>query len=249
MAIDELDEISLYPEDQELVLGAVLFPAAEPGTSPPNEFGIQFVGQEPYAKESLRDLFALVKSTVDAPSDTTAFYMPTLAQESAAEEHADYFERHGIQLASPERWVSGNSCYSQGWALGRLKFIPADEIDAAFADGRLQSSDVLLTDGIPAELPPVAGIISLAPATPNSDVAIKAQEDQVPFVYMSKSADQQRAQKLADDEIFFLVISHKIRVLQQWDMLVIQDEIRLLDFFGGKRLQLFIRLFLTHEFR
>src|SRR5678816_2959757 len=98
--------------------------------------------------------------------------MPVFEQSAMTRTNAEAFAARGIPVASIERWVSANHTYSPGWALGRLKFFPASEIEAAFADGRLLPTDILLTDGVPAETPLVAGIISLTPSTPNSHTAI-----------------------------------------------------------------------------
>lgn len=43
---------------------------------------------------------------------------------------------------------------------------------AAFDDGRLRSEEILLTDGVPADMPVLAGLISLTPSTPNSHTTI-----------------------------------------------------------------------------
>jgi len=45
----------------------------------------------------------------------------------------------------------------------------AADIGPAFADGRIRSEDILLTDGVPAQTPLVAGIISLAASNHHYD--------------------------------------------------------------------------------
>ena len=47
-----------------------------------------------------------------------------------------------------------------------------------------------LTDAVPAEVPPLAGIIAFSPATPNSHVALLCRSFGIPFVHVSESADQ-----------------------------------------------------------
>src|SRR5690606_21007764 len=79
-----------------------------------------------------------------------------------------------------------------GWALGRMVFVPALQIDSAYREGRLRPEDVLLTDAIPAEIPPVAGIVSLTPATPNSHVALLAKSFGIPFVFLADTSAQER---------------------------------------------------------
>ncbi len=199
------DDAALHPANQQVVLGAVLYPPLFPDAQPPPEFGIQFVGLEPYPPETVARLFDLVKATVAGPPSAQAFYIPTFEQTASAQENRAFFESRGIQLSSADHWAAGDSCYSTGWALGRLTFIPAADIDAAYADGRLRPTDLLLTDGVPAEVPFVAGIISLTPATPNSHVAILARSYGVPFVYFVNQSDRDRIRQLAGREVIVRV--------------------------------------------
>ncbi|MBN1507024.1 MAG: hypothetical protein JW955_09265 [Sedimentisphaerales bacterium] len=205
MTLDQFNAISLFEENQQAVLGAVLFPPMS--GSPPvplfNEYGIQFVRQEPYAREEIRDLFNRVKACVAASPDVQALYFPTYEQQAAALADRGWFESQGIFLGSTARWIEGNACYSQGWALGTLKFVTGSEIATAYHAGQLEPNDILLTDGVPAEVPFLAGIISLAPSTPNSHVAILAKSYGVPFVHLAVSADAERARQLVGRRIIY----------------------------------------------
>lgn len=107
---------------------------------------------------------------------------PGLAQREQA-----FFSREGIDVTAADRWVAADACYSRGWAVGRLVVLKAVEIAAAYADGRLKSTDILVLDGVPAEVPYVSGILSLTPATPNSHVAILARSFGVPFGFSASA--------------------------------------------------------------
>ena len=189
------NNVSLYRGRQEVVLGAVLWAPDH------NEFGIQFVGQDSYPREMLRFLYKTVADRITKPAGCEGFYMPTYEQSTAAQEQQPYLAVHGIGVSSPERWIGGSVCYAEGWALGRLVFVEPNEIENAYIDGTLLSTDILLTTGIPAELPFVAGIIALAPTTPNSHVAILAQSYGIPFVYLREPNEQARALDMAGNEI------------------------------------------------
>ncbi|MBI2929563.1 MAG: hypothetical protein HYY24_28195 [Verrucomicrobia bacterium] len=212
-------EVSAHPSNQRVILGSVLFP---PGAAF-NEYGVQFVGLEPYPRETIARLFELVKSTVAAAPNVKAYYMPTVEQLKAAEADQAYFASKSIQLSSPERWFKPRTvdCYSYGWALGRMKFIPGSEIASSYADGRLRPEDVLLTDGVPAEVPFVAGIVTLAPSTPNSHVAILARSYGVPFVYLVEPGERDRVRRLVGKEVMLRAGSREGR-----------DEVKLLDLEG-----------------
>ena len=195
MDLEAFNAVSLFRTGQEVVLGAILW---APGW---NQYGIQFVGQDPYPREMLRFLFDTVAGQLNAPLGAKAFYMPTFEQTSAAEKNRSYLAGHGIEVSTPERWIGGNQYYSQGWALGRLVFVRGENIEAAYLSGKLLPTDILLTDGVPAEVPYVAGIITLVPTSPNSHVAILAQSYGIPFVYLREPAVQDRVKSMAGGEV------------------------------------------------
>jgi hypothetical protein len=203
----EFYDLSLYETGQQAILGAVILPplSGEPPAPDFNEYGIQFIRKDPYSKEEIAILFNLVKDCVLAAPDVNVFYFPTYEQLSTARENEEWLKSHGVIVGSPARWTTGNICYSQGWALGKLKFVPADEINLAYQNGDLLPGDILLTDGIPAEIPFVSGIITTAPTTPNSHVAILAQTFAVPFTYLAVIEDVNKAQQLIGKCIFLFV--------------------------------------------
>ncbi len=118
-----------------------------------------------------------------------------------ARTNAEAFAALGIPVTSLDRWVTVNTCYSAGWALGRLKFFTAADVVAAYSDGRLQPGDILLTDGVPADTPLVAGIITLSPSTPNSHTAILSQSFGIPFVYLPDADEQTRVLGLVGHKV------------------------------------------------
>ena len=199
----QFNAVTLFEQDQQAVLGTVILPPLTDSGSEPqfDEYGIQFVRQDAFPREQIAELFALVEANVISSPQVQAFYFPTYEQQATANADRQWFESQGIMLGSTARWARGNVCYSQGWAIGKLKFFSADAIMNAYQRGLLESKDILLTDGIPAELPHLAGILSLAPSTPNSHVAILANTYGVPFVYLALSADALTAQQMVDHTI------------------------------------------------
>lgn len=191
------DAISLHRTNQQVLLGAVLAPSHASFS----EYGIQFVGLDAYTPEQIATWFDLVKHGIHSEQGAAAYYVPTFEQSETVRTNKPAFDALGVPVAAIERWVIGNHAYSEGWALGTLKFFTASEIAEAFADGRLKPGDILLTDGVPAETPPVAGIISLRASTPNSHTAILARSFGIPFVYFPEAADQARLLALAGKKI------------------------------------------------
>lgn len=197
----QFDAVTLHATGQQAILGAVLIPPTAAGQHVYPEYGIQLVRQDPYGTVETRDILQTVSTNVIVGQGVRPYYMPSFEQLAVAETNAAYFASEGFPVSSTARWADGNACYSFGWALGTLKFVAADQIDTAFLAGSLTSEDILLTDGIPAEIPFVAGVISLAPATPNSHVALLAQTFGVPFTHLAVARDAQEAQALVGHRV------------------------------------------------
>lgn len=191
MTIEEFDSVTLHAAGQQAVLGAVILP---PWHDPPfPEYGIQLVRNDPYTRQETAKYFNLVKNSILADPNVKAYYFPTYEQYPVAQQNRQWFESQGIAIGSTAQWAEGNASYSSGWALGRLVFVPGTEIQRAYAAGELLPDDILLTDGVPAEVPSVGGIVSLMPSTPNSHVAILSRSQGVPFVYLAVQPDRARA--------------------------------------------------------
>ncbi len=197
----EFDQVSLRRAGQQVVLGAVLFAPGEL-----REIGIQFVGLDPYPPEAVAGWWEQVAAVIEAPPDVTRFYFPTYEQQAVAEANREFFAGRGIAVGSPARWIAGDECYAPGWALGRLVHLAPGEVDAAVAAGRLRPDDVLLLEAVPAELPPVAGVITLTPATPNSHVAILARSQGRPFAFFAREEVRETLRQWDGQEVVLRVI-------------------------------------------
>lgn len=216
MSRDEFDRRTQYRTNQLAVLGAVLVP----GGGVANEFGIQFVGQEAFPREDILRWLKLVRAAIRGPEGARALYVPTYEQTGVGEANRTWFAGEGFDVAASDRWLSSDAIYSEGWGVGRLTYVPAAEIAGAYASGRLRPTDILLTDVVPAEVPFVAGIISLRPATPNSHVAILASGYGVPFVWFAN--EMKRADLVA-------LVGHDVALRTSRGF---QNQVKLLDVDG-----------------
>lgn len=203
----ELDAVSLQNDGRVALLGAVLLPPDKDADGfpipTPAEFGIQLVSLDPLDSQLVIDVFnSVATAVVPAFGSAKPYYFPTFEQSSTAIADAALLGAAGIEVSGTERWQTGDAIYSRGWAVGRLNNVPSDQIEAAFESGQLLPTDILLTDGIPAELPPLAGILSTAPSTPNSHVAILAQSFNIPFVHISEPEQQAQALALVGRQSF-----------------------------------------------
>ncbi len=225
---DEIDAVSLHADGQELVLGAVLY-----SPSAPYEIGIQLVRQDAYSAEEVIRYFDAVRASVVAESSVPFFYFPTFEQQRGAEENREALESAGVRISSTARWSSGDECYALGWAHGRVVFVAGGDIEAAYETGALGPEDILLTDGVPAEIPFVAGVISLAPSTPNSHVAILAADWEVPFVFLALEDSAAAAQALVGREIVMRATPVSPRFFVGHDFNPEECEVRLVDVDGA----------------
>lgn len=196
----EFDSVTLFPESQTLVLGTVLF-SPDPTVK---EIGIQFVGREAFSIENIKAWLQRVSMRLRLVDQWRVIYMPTFDQQAVAESARGDLLRQGIEVDSPARWTKQDAVYAEGWALGRLQFIEASELAGAYSEGRVRPTDILLLDRVPAEVPPVAGIISLTPGTPNSHVAILAHSFGVPFGYVADAARRAQLTDWAGEDIFLI---------------------------------------------
>ena len=188
----EMDEITLFNEGRRLLLGAALF-SMHTST---REVGIQLVSQDPLSVADTEAAFNAVKGSINSLEPVDFFYMPTFQQSAFAEGNRAELAAKGIPLASTDRWSAGAGIYSPGWAVGRLVYLESSEIDAAFLNGTLTSDDILVTDGTPAEIPRVAGVITLSPSSPSSHTAILASSYKIPFAYLRSELQKKQVLEL-----------------------------------------------------
>ncbi len=203
MTIEEFDAATLHASGQQAILGAVILP---PWHDPPfNEYGIQLARTDPYTREEVAQILHLVKAAVMADPSVKSYYFPTYEQYPVAQQNREWLEAQDIPIGSTAQWTEGNACYSQGWALGTLTFVAGTDIQRAYTAGELKPDDVLLTDGVPAEVPSLAGIVTLASSTPNSHVAILSRSQGVPFAHLAVESDAAQAKTLIGHSVYLAV--------------------------------------------
>jgi hypothetical protein len=202
MGVLDFNAQSLYANPaQRMVLGSVLR-APDPAV---RELAIDVTGAEAFPAARTVEWVDTVRRRLAVEPGWRVFYLPSIEQRAEAEENRGLFEARGLEIIQANRWVTANTCYSPGWALGRLVWVPRDQIGAALGDGRLGLADVLVTDGIPAELPVLAGYLTFEPATPNSHVALLARSLQRPFAHVHGAGTQAELLSLLGREVLLVV--------------------------------------------
>ncbi len=199
MTHQQFDAVTLRREGQQAVLGAVLVP--NPGLTQ-TEYGIELVLNDAAHPELVATLVRQVVEHVQSAQGSKGYYLPTATQRECLDAHRSYLSGQGIETASVDRWLSGDACYAPGWAIGKLVKLASSEVDAAYLDGRLRAEDILLlSDSAVAELPYVAGVLTLAPSTPNSHPAILARSYSIPFAYARREEAVSRANQLVSHQV------------------------------------------------
>ncbi|TNF34081.1 MAG: hypothetical protein EP329_07610 [Deltaproteobacteria bacterium] len=192
----QFDAVTLYDDSKQALLGAVLYAPL----GGPREAAVQLAARDtldPRVVDVVMDLVADALVSSDGGDAPQLFYFPSYEQAAAVAADAAWYAALGIRVDSAARWAGGDICYTRGWAVGRLVRVAGADIESAWASGALTPADLLLTDGVPAEVPHVAGIVSLTPSTPNSHVTILAETLGVPFVHVALAESAARAEALA----------------------------------------------------
>lgn len=208
MGRSQFDQVTLRRTNRVAVLGAILIP---PYLTTP-EYGIQLLSLDPFTREEIAFWTRRVEAAVQAPPGWKAFFVPTSEHSEVASRERDWLRGQGVDVAEAHRWLSGDAAYSPGWAVGRLTFVPSGQITTAHANGGLKPTDILLTDQVPAEVPFVAGIVTLTPATPNAHVAILARSYGIPFGWPSEQTVRGQLMAWAGREVVLRVEDRLARV-------------------------------------
>lgn len=199
----QFDALTLHAAGQKAVLGALLVTPQTGG----REYALQLVREDAYPKHQVKAVFALVAAALETQGESwKQLYFPTWQQQEQAKQDAPWLAQHGIEVSSPARWAKGTTCYASGWTLGKLVEVPGDKLEAAYAAGSLTANDIVLTDHVPAEVPPVRAILSTEPGTANSHVAVLAHNLGLPYVWLAAEADKAKAKSYVGQQILLRAV-------------------------------------------
>ena len=188
------DAITLHASGRQALLGAVLVPPVEfPG---PATYGVQLVSLDPLEPEQVVAAVEIVRDHIGAGPTTEVAYFPTFEQMPTALADEAFLAARGVRVASTATWATDDVVYAEGWAIGRLRSFAADDLEGALERGELLASDVLLVDGVPAEMPLVAGILSATPSSPSSHTSLLARSFGIPVAYLRREEERARLEGL-----------------------------------------------------
>ena len=135
---------------------------------------LEFFAMDDISGRQMATLYRRVRATVAPPTDSVRVLTATPTQ--AARLRA---EAPAVPLLAPERAFAGQTFQPlvAARAFGYLRRVAADSVPTA----ALGPTDILVCDGAPADLPPVAGVLTTALQTPLSHLNLLSQNRQTPF--------------------------------------------------------------------
>ncbi len=114
-------------------------------------------------------------------------------------------ELSGIPMIGADEIYSGQSFQSlnQKQTYGNLRFIDVKSIE----DHIIESTDIIVINGTPSELPPVAGVITIDFQTPLSHITILCQNRGTPIMALKNAWEDSLLHNLKDQAVFFEVFN------------------------------------------
>jgi hypothetical protein len=199
----QVDAISQYTEGRRLLLGTLLIPKSVDEYNNPPIADIQLMSRDPLEPELVKAALNVLSAKMPSVPETL-FYLPVAEQMNFVLKEAARFEALGIKLAS-RNTAESRICYNAGWGVGHVRVVKDGELDGLLADGAIGSSDILVMDEVPRELPIVAGIVVSRTSSPSSHPALLAGMLGIPFIYEDKATEQETWLKLArrGEAVFF----------------------------------------------
>jgi hypothetical protein len=191
----QVDAISQYTQGRRLLLGTLLIPKSVDDYNSPPIADIQLMSQDPLEPEFIKAAFTVLSANMPSVPETL-FYLPVAEQMNFVLKEAARFAALGIKLASRNS-TEARICYNAGWGVGHVRVVKEGELDGLLADGAIGSSDILVMDEVPRELPIVAGIVVSRTSSPSSHPALLAGMLSIPFIYEEKATSQESWLKLA----------------------------------------------------
>ncbi|MBK8201300.1 MAG: hypothetical protein IPK68_02860 [Bdellovibrionales bacterium] len=186
-----IDDLAMKSKGRRLLLGTILAPHERDEISGRGPHYIEILGADPLEADMVRKVFDYVIARAGETLGKV-LYAPAPEQKGYVEQNRPAFESAGVAVVDLNSTSTNSACYTHGWAVGQVKVINAAEFELAWQSGRISSSDILVMDAVPRELPPFAALIVSQPSSPSSHPALLAEMSGSPFIYL-RNANQQKA--------------------------------------------------------
>jgi hypothetical protein len=184
---DVFEDWMLHPSKEKGVIGGVFVPTpAASGGGDAGIYFIEFASNEPIPDQKLADLFKTVRARIIDPGHS-ALLLPPAVQRDSVLANRHFFITQGISLGELTQFVTNTTMQAQGWSIGKLVYIPANELPQAISSGMITPQTILISDRAPLDLPPIAGLVSLTPSSPNSHTVLRLQTAGFPYLDLRPS--------------------------------------------------------------
>ncbi len=191
----QIDALALKQSGRKVFAGSIL-ETKYSRDNQPTEHHIEILSDDPINASLVRKLRDFVLSRTKGITEKF-LYAPVPEQRPFVDANRASFQAAGVSLADLSRGSFSSACYSSGWAIGPVKIVRAQDFSDLWSKGLIDSSDILVMDEVPRELPPFAALIVSSPTSPSSHPALLAEMSQSPFLYQKNATELQQWKTLA----------------------------------------------------
>ena len=122
----------------------------------------------------------LLKSSPETLEEKTFAYLASGPNKQAIIAQTDDLKSAGVRVFDIFK-NKDYQAYVQGWSVGKIKVVRADELEQILKTGEITPETILVADKVPREIPPIKGLISAEPTAMSSHVVLLAEMFQIPF--------------------------------------------------------------------
>lgn len=208
------DVMTLQNKNRKILLGTVEMPVSSDlynGSGFPSELYYDFISQDPLPTTLILAAQNLLRSSM--PS-VKLLYSPRGVLRDDAKSTAAELDSNGIEVRFNES-NQAISVYNQGWAIGRIVRIKADQLQQALANHTIASDDFLIMDRAPREIPPLAGLIVDEPTPPSSHVALLTKMYNIPFMRVANAMSRTEFKAVEGKRVYIAIKSPESQVIPE----------------------------------
>lgn len=148
------------------------------------QFSFQITAEDPLSVEDLIHIGKTVKNSTQL--EAQLYYMPSgnQAQYISGQKEQNQLATAGFAISKAN--TKDMQVYYEASSVGRLKKVLAKDIETGAY--LVRGDEILLLDYVPDSLPPVRGVITSQPTSPNSHVSLLANMYSIPFLYIKNAS-------------------------------------------------------------
>ncbi len=180
ISTEEIYKKARFNEGRDYFFGAVIFSPGE--TFNKERLSYQITAEDPLHVDDLVKVGKLLSQSLSSPTELSymasgnqAKYMDAKIQSQLTAAGFPVFQSKAYQ----------SQTYYEATSVGRLKVVSAKDIE----NGKylIQGDEILVLDYVPDSLPPVRGVITSTPTSPNSHVSLLARMYSIPFLFLDSA--------------------------------------------------------------